>query len=113
MDFLRSNLGTLLRELSQPAIFGRDHINIVCGRLFAFYVTIYFTVTDFDALIDTTFPAVIGALYLQVTKSAGITLALLLIVVIPAILGLMGYMSANIRLVYGNILRLKYPVMLS
>lgn len=60
-----------------------------------------YSVTDFTALFESVFASVVGALYLQSTKSPGISLVLIIIIWIPGFFGTMGYISATIRLAYG------------
>ncbi|OQU94953.1 hypothetical protein CLAIMM_01230 [Cladophialophora immunda] len=69
--------------------------------LFAFYVATYYCINDYDSLLDTTFPSLVGQLYLQGTKSSVATLFLLLFVIAPSLFGTYGYISANIRLLWG------------
>ncbi|KAF2673056.1 amino acid transporter [Microthyrium microscopicum] len=69
--------------------------------LFAFYVAGGYAITDWSALLTTTYPAPAGALFEQATKSQGGAFALLFCVVLPTLIGTMSYISANLRLVHG------------
>lgn len=51
--------------------------------------------------MNTTFPSLVGELYLQGTKSRVASLFLVLFVIIPSLFGTYGYISANIRLLWG------------
>ncbi|KAI1625938.1 amino acid permease-domain-containing protein [Exophiala viscosa] len=74
--------------------------------LFAFYVAVYYCIDDYNSLLDTTFPSLVGQLYLQGTKSPIAALFLLLLVIAPSLFGTYGtfvfqLISANIRLLWG------------
>ncbi|KAH8892790.1 hypothetical protein GQ53DRAFT_645873 [Thozetella sp. PMI_491] len=69
--------------------------------LLAFYIAAYYTVLDYDALFESTFPSIVGAVYLGATQNKAVTLVLLLIVLTPAFFSCFGYFLANIRLLYG------------
>ncbi|KAK4948554.1 choline transporter [Elasticomyces elasticus] len=69
--------------------------------LFSFYVAVYYCIDDYNSLLDTTFPSLVGQLYLQGTKSPIAALFLLLLVIAPSLFGTYSYISANIRLLWG------------
>ncbi|KAH6955784.1 amino acid/polyamine transporter I [Ilyonectria sp. MPI-CAGE-AT-0026] len=69
--------------------------------LLAFYIAAYYTVVDYDALFASTFPSVVGAVYLDATRNRAVTLVLLIIVLAPAFFSCFSYFLANIRLLYG------------
>ncbi|KAH7121897.1 amino acid/polyamine transporter I [Dactylonectria estremocensis] len=69
--------------------------------LLGFYVAAYYTVVDYDALFQSTFPSVVGAVYLDATRNRTVSLVLLLIVLAPAFFACFSYFLANIRLLYG------------
>lgn len=60
-----------------------------------------YAITNWDALLATTYPAPAGALIQQVVTSKGGSFAILLCVVLPSFAGNMSYTSANLRLVHG------------
>jgi choline transport protein len=70
-------------------------------RLFVFYIALFYTITDFTALYETTFPSVVGAIYLQATNNHTVSMVLLLIVFIPSLIGCITYMAASLRLIHG------------
>lgn len=69
--------------------------------VFAFYIAVYYCINDYEGLLDTEFPSIIGELYLQGTGSKGAAFVLLLFVFIASLFGNFSYISANIRLLYG------------
>lgn len=56
---------------------------------------------DYEVLFESTFPSVVGAVYLEATQNKAVTLVLLLIVLAPAFFSCFSYFLANIRLMYG------------
>jgi hypothetical protein len=69
--------------------------------LFLFYVCSGYTVTDWDSLLETAFPAPVGALFQQTTKSLGATVTILLVLTITSIVGNISYISASFKMVHG------------
>jgi hypothetical protein len=69
--------------------------------LFGFYVAAGYAITNWEALLETTYPAPTGALIQQVISSKGGAFVLMLCVVVPTLVGTMSYISANLRLVHG------------
>ncbi|KAH7349745.1 amino acid/polyamine transporter I [Plectosphaerella cucumerina] len=69
--------------------------------LLAFYIAAYYTVVDYNALFESSFPSVVGAVYLQATQNKAVTLVLMIIVLAPAFFACFSYFLANIRLLYG------------
>lgn len=56
---------------------------------------------DYDVLLESSFPSVVGAVYLEATHNKAVTLILLIIVLAPAFFACFSYFLANIRLLYG------------
>lgn len=71
------------------------------SRLLVFYIAAYFTVVDYKALLESSFPSIVGAVYLEATHNKAVTLVLLIIVLAPAFFACFCYFLANIRLLYG------------
>jgi amino acid transporter len=71
------------------------------SSLFAFYVAVYYCINDYAGLLATDFPSIVGELYLQGTKSSVAALFLVLFVIVSSLFGTYGYISANIRLLWG------------
>ncbi|KAF7557733.1 hypothetical protein G7Z17_g479 [Cylindrodendrum hubeiense] len=69
--------------------------------LFVFYVILYYSVSDFDAILATSYPSPVAAVYQQATLRNGATLALLILLLVTQVVSLVGYISAAIRLLYG------------
>jgi choline transport protein len=70
-------------------------------RLLSFYIAAYYTVVDYNALFESTFPSVVGAVYLDATHNKAVTLVLLITVLAPAFFACFSYFLANIRLLFG------------
>ncbi|KFA50990.1 hypothetical protein S40293_07279 [Stachybotrys chartarum IBT 40293] len=69
--------------------------------LLAFYIAAYYTVLDYNVLFESTFPSIVGAVYLEATQNRAVTMVLLVIVLAPAFFACFSYFLANVRLLYG------------
>ncbi|OKL62762.1 hypothetical protein UA08_01326 [Talaromyces atroroseus] len=81
------------------ALLAQQIGNII--TLFGFYVAVYYCINDYNGLLTTSFPSLIGELYLQGTKSPVASIFLMLLVIAPSLFGTYGYISANIRMLWG------------
>lgn len=103
-------------ENNQKTTFTVDHITTTlprrCNRVLLWadtghkihttsYIAIFYSVSDYDAILATAFPSPVEAVYQQATGRSGVALVLLLFLLSSQLLCLFTYISASIRLLYG------------